>query len=129
MTWSGGAIIGAILAITLLLGMGIAFLLGGFCRHFQEFNPVATRNHMTMMLPAVISLIIPSTFHNFVTAETIKPEQYVTLVVAVVLLVTYLLSLIFMLKTHPDFFESLGEEIDPAAKQDGALPGLRQGFF
>ncbi len=37
---------------------------------------------MTMMLLAVISLAIPSTFHNFVSAETIKHEQYVNLAVA-----------------------------------------------
>jgi Ca2+:H+ antiporter len=64
---------------------------------------------MTMMLLAVISLAIPSTFHNFVTADTIKHEQYVNLAVAVVLLSTYFLSLVFMLKTHPEFFESTGQ--------------------
>ena len=76
----------------------------------QEFNPAASRNYMTMMLLAVISLAIPSTFHNFVTADTIKHEQYVNLAVALVLLATYFLSLVFMLKTHPDFFESMGQD-------------------
>jgi Ca2+:H+ antiporter len=101
------SIIGAVLA-NMLLGLGAAFLFGGYRRHVQEFNPAAARNYMTMMLLAVISLAIPSTFHNFVTADTIKHEQYVNLAVAVVLLSTYFLSLVFMLKTHPDFFESMG---------------------
>ena len=101
------SIIGAILA-NMLLGLGVAFLAGGLKRHIQEFNPAASRNYMTMMLLAVISLAIPSTFHNFVTADNIQHEQYVNLAVAVVLLVTYFLSLVFMLKTHPDFFESMG---------------------
>jgi len=48
-----------------------------------------------------ISLAIPSTFHNFVTADTIQHEQYVNLAVAVALLATYGLSLVFMLQTHP----------------------------
>jgi Ca2+:H+ antiporter len=107
------SIIGAILA-NMLLGLGLAFLCGGYRRHVQEFNPAAARNYMTMMLLAVISLAIPSTFHNFVTADTIKHEQYVNLAVAVVLLVTYFLSLVFMLKTHPDFFESMGENDGPS---------------
>jgi Ca2+:H+ antiporter len=102
------SIIGAILA-NMLLGLGAAFLAGGLKRRIQEFNPSATRNYMTMMLLAVISLTIPSTFHDFVTTDTIKHEQYVNLAVAVVLLATYFLSLIFMLITHTDLFKSMGQ--------------------
>ncbi len=102
------SIIGAILA-NMLMGMGAAFLAGGLKRRIQEFNLSATRNYMTMMLLAVISLTIPSTFHDFVTTDTIKDEQYVNLAVAVVLLATYFLSLLFMLKTHPDLFRSIGK--------------------
>ena len=43
------SIIGAILA-NMLLGLGMAFLLGGYRRHVQEFNAAAARNYMTMML-------------------------------------------------------------------------------
>jgi len=114
------SIIGAILA-NMLLGLGVAFLLGGYRRHIQEFNPVAARNYMTMMLLAVISLAIPSTFHNFVTAETIKHEQYVNLAVALVLLATYLLSLVFILKTHPDLFESMGQVEEHGAEKGWSL--------
>ena len=115
------SIIGAILA-NMLLGLGMAFLLGGYRRHVQEFNPVASRNYMTMMLLAVISLTIPSTFHNFVTADSIKHEQYVNLAVAVVLLATYFLSLVFMLKTHPDFFESMGQGEEHGSEARWSLP-------
>lgn len=109
------SIIGAILA-NMLLALGAAFLAGGLKRHIQEFNPAAARNYMTMMLLAVISLAIPSTFHNFVSADTIKHEQYVNLAVAVVLLSTYFLSLVFMLKTHPEFFESMGQAEEHSAE-------------
>jgi Ca2+:H+ antiporter len=115
------SIIGAILA-NMLLGLGLAFLLGGYRRHVQEFNPVAARNYMTMMLLAVISLAIPSTFHNFVTADSIKHEQYVNLAVAVVLLATYGLSLVFMLKTDPDFFESMGQGEEHGSEAKWSLP-------
>ena len=114
------SIIGAILA-NMLLGLGMAFLLGGYRRHVQEFNAAAARNYMTMMLLAVISLAIPSAFHSVVTAETIKHEQYVNLAVAVVLLITYGLSLVFMLRTHPDFFESLSEAAESGAENKWSL--------
>jgi Ca2+:H+ antiporter len=114
------SIIGAILA-NMLLGLGMAFLLGGYRRHVQEFNAAAARNYMTMMLLAVISLAIPSAFHSVVTAETIHHEQYVNLAVAVVLLATYGLSLVFMLRTHPDFFESLSEAAESGAESQWSL--------
>ncbi|AEB10203.1 calcium/proton exchanger [Desulfobacca acetoxidans] len=115
------SIIGAILA-NMLLGLGLAFLLGGYRRHTQNFNPVAARNFMTMMLLAVISLAVPSTFHNFVTADAIQHEQYVNLAVAVVLLATYGLSLFFMLQTHPDFFKSSAEDVEPPDEVRWSLP-------
>jgi Ca2+:H+ antiporter len=115
------SIIGAILA-NMLLGLGLAFLLGGYRRHVQEFNPAAARNFMTMMLLGVISLAIPSTFHNLVPADAIQREQSVNLAVAVVLLVTYFLSLVFMLKTHPEFFESLGGAEEHGTEARWSLP-------
>jgi Ca2+:H+ antiporter len=56
-----------------------------------------------------------------VTADTIKHEQYVNLAVAVVLLATYGLSLVFMLRTHPDFFESLSEAAESGAEHKWSL--------
>ena len=114
------AIIGAILA-NMLLGLGVAFFLGGLKRHVQEFNPVATRSYMTMMLLAVISLAAPGMFHSFVTEASIKNEQYVNLAIALVILVTYFLSLVFMLKTHPDFFESLAGAAEDAGEARWSL--------
>jgi Ca2+:H+ antiporter len=68
------SIIGAILA-NMLLALGAAFFAGGLKRHVQEFNPAAARNYMTMMLLAVISLAIPSTFHNFVTLKPLSTSS------------------------------------------------------
>src|SRR6266566_5434768 len=58
------SIIGAILA-NLLLAQGVAFLLGGLRYHNQEYNPGATRLYSSMMLIAVISLVVPSSFSRF----------------------------------------------------------------
>jgi Ca2+:H+ antiporter len=97
------SLVGAILA-NLLLGLGLAFLLGGFRYHTQEFNPRAAGMQASMMMLAVISLMVPGGYHVLVTEETLHYERYLNIGVAIVLLVSYALSLLFMIKTHPDFF-------------------------
>jgi Ca2+:H+ antiporter len=62
-----------------------------------------------MMLIAVISLSIPSGFRRVLGGdEPLAYEQSLNLGVALALLLAYLLSLLFMLKTHPDLFKSVG---------------------
>ena len=100
------SLIGAILA-NLLLALGIAFFLGGLLHHNQEYNPAASRLYSTMMLTAVISLVVPSTFNRFFAAQAApRQEELLNLGMAVVLLLAYALYLLFMLKTHPEFFSS-----------------------
>jgi Ca2+:H+ antiporter len=85
------SLIGAILA-NLLLGLGLAFLLGGFRYHTQEFNPRSAGMQASMMMLAVISMMVPGSYHVLVTEETL-PERYLNIGVAIVLLVSYALSL------------------------------------
>jgi Ca2+:H+ antiporter len=101
------ALIGAILC-NLLLAMGVAFFLGGLRHHTQEYNAGATRLYSSMMLIATLSLAVPSAFNRFFGEVSTPQEETVNLSVAVVLLVSYGLYLLFMLKTHPDFFKSVG---------------------
>ena len=104
------SLIGAILA-NLLLALGIAFFLGGLRYHNQEYNAGATRVYSSMMLIAAISLIVPSAFNRFFSPdETIRQEQLLNLGMVVVLLLAYALYLIFMLKTHPEFFAGADTE-------------------
>ncbi|MGE5895025.1 MAG: calcium/proton exchanger [bacterium] len=97
------SLIGAILA-NLLLGLGLAFLLGGLRHHIQEFNPRAAAMQASMMVLAVISMMVPGGYHTLVTEETLLHERSLNIGIAIVLLVSYGLSLLFMIKTHPDFF-------------------------
>jgi Ca2+:H+ antiporter len=102
------SIIGAILA-NLLLATGVAFFLGGLRQHTQEYNAGAARLYSSMMLIAAISLAVPSAFNRFFSPEgTMPQEKAVNLGTALVLLAAYVLYLVFMLKTHPDFFKSAG---------------------
>ena len=107
------SIIGAILA-NLLLATGVAFFLGGLRQHTQEYNAGAARLYSSMMLIAAISLAVPSTFNRFFSPEgTMPQEKIINLGTALVLLATYGLYLVFMLKTHADFFKSA------SGKQEG----------
>lgn len=102
------SIIGAILA-NLLLATGVAFFLGGLRQHTQEYNAGAARLYSSMMLIAAISLAVPSAFNRFFSPEgTMPQEKAVNLGTALVLLAAYVLYLVFMLKTHADFFKSAG---------------------
>lgn len=102
------SLIGAILANT-LLALGIAFFLGGLRHHDQDYNFTAARAYSSMMLIAVISLMVPSAFSRFFAPdETIRQETLLNIGLAVVLLVTYALYLVFMLKTHPASFAAAG---------------------
>ena len=107
------SIIGAILA-NLLLATGVAFFLGGVRHHTQEYNAGAARLYSSMMLIAAISLAVPSAFNRFFSPEgTMPQEKIINLGTALVLLATYGLYLVFMLKTHADFFKSA------SGKQEG----------
>src|SRR5262244_1652376 len=95
------SIIGGILA-NLMLAMGVAFFLGGLRNHTQEYNSGAARLYSSMMLISAISLGVPSAFNRFFSPEdTIREEKIVNLGTALVLLVSYALYLVFLLKTHP----------------------------
>jgi Ca2+:H+ antiporter len=118
-----GSLIGAILA-NLLLALGIGFLLGGFRYRDQKFNATAARAYSTMMLLAVTSLIVPSSFSRFFAPEgTVRQEQLLNVGIALVLLLAYALYLVFSLKTHPHAFTSLEQE---AAHHDGPAWSLSQ---
>jgi Ca2+:H+ antiporter len=100
------SIIGAILG-NLMLAMGVAFFLGGLRYHTQEYNAGAARLYSSMMLISAISLGVPSAFNRFFSPQgTMHEEKLVNVGTAVVLLAAYVLYLIFLLRTHPDFFRS-----------------------
>jgi Ca2+:H+ antiporter len=101
------SLIGALLA-NLLLAMGVAFVLGGRRRHEQEYNPAAARTYGSIMLLAALSMSIPAAFNRFLSDSAPRHAQALDTGVCVVLLVLYGLYLVFMLRTHPDFFRTVG---------------------
>jgi Ca2+:H+ antiporter len=94
---------GSILS-NMLLVLGASALAGGLRYPVQRFNRTAARASSTSLGLAGIALIVPTIFH---TAATWRPDhwsarvqEHLSLAVAGVLLVTYLLSLLFSIRTH-----------------------------
>ena len=101
------SLVGAILA-NLLLALGVAFFLGGLRFRDQSFRPEATRAYVSMMLLAVTSMAVPSAMHTLSGGTTPPAEGHLNLAVAFVLLATYALYVLFMLKTHRHLFTAEG---------------------
>jgi Ca2+:H+ antiporter len=104
------SLIGAILA-NLLLALGVAFVLGGARYRDQTYNAGASRLYSTMMLLAAVSLAVPSAFSRYFAPDgTMRAEQMLNVGIAGTLLFAYVLYLLFSLKTHPAWFESVSRD-------------------
>jgi len=101
------SLVGAILA-NLLLALGVAFFLGGLRYRDQAFRPEATRAYVSMMLLAVTSMAVPSALRALSGGAAPAAERHLNLAVALVLLATYGLYVLFMLKTHKHLFAAEG---------------------
>ena len=99
------SLVGAILA-NVLLALGVAFLLGGRRAHVLEYNPTGARTYGSMLMLAVITLAMPAAFHRFLGTAAPSPgaTHGLDLGTALVLLVTYVCYLVYVVRTHPDFF-------------------------
>lgn len=106
-----GSIIGNILLV-----LGLSMFLGGWGRDKQKFNRTKAGASTAMLFLAVIALVMPAVF-DLAIFGTLEPPPSLTvellsLLVGAVLMVTYLASLIFSLKTHQDLITSVAEEAE-----------------
>jgi Ca2+:H+ antiporter len=106
-----GSIIGNILLV-----LGLSFFAGGVKFRQQKFNRTAASINATALTLAAIALIIPTVFHQAAAVVPVTQggwtpakEQSLSLAIAIVLIVTYALTLLFSLITHKELFAG-GEE-------------------
>ena len=99
------SIAGAIVTNTLFM-LGASFLLGGLKYHVQEYNRVSARLQAGLLFLATIALLIPSAVSQADSATPSAFTQKLSLGLAVLLIVTYGLGMLFSLKTHREFFAS-----------------------
>jgi Ca2+:H+ antiporter len=126
-----GSIIGNILLV-----LGLSFLSGGVKFRKQEFSRVAAGVSVTALTLGAIALVIPTVFHQTAAAVPVAQggwtpakEQGLSLAIAVVLFLTYVLMLVFSLVTHRDVFGAdeskdvaceAGEELACMEAEEGA---------
>ncbi|MFO1418543.1 MAG: calcium/proton exchanger [Methylotetracoccus sp.] len=103
------SLVGVILG-NLLFVLGLSFLLGGLRYRVQKYNRRGARVQRSVLMVAAISIVVPSVFDSFIPPNLSAPTNGLNAGVAIVLLVTYALSLVFMLGTHPEYFASRDPE-------------------
>lgn len=94
-----GSIIGNVLLV-----LGLSILLGGLKYPQQVFNKTAAMLGSTMLALSAIALLMPAVFHFLVVGKPNVREQDLSLEIAIVLIITYVLSLIFTLRTHAHLY-------------------------
>ncbi|MGQ0657208.1 MAG: calcium/proton exchanger [Chromatiales bacterium] len=96
-----GSIIGNILLV-----LGLSMVLGGARYSVQVFNRGAASVSASLLTLSAIALVVPAIYHWLVGDEGITREQGLSLEIAIVLAITYLLSLFFTLRTHRHLYVS-----------------------
>jgi len=94
-----GSIIGNVLLV-----LGLSVVLGGLKYPKQVFNKTAAMIGSTMLGLSAIALVMPAVFHIIVQGKANVREQDLSLEIAVVLIITYVLSLVFTLRTHSHLY-------------------------
>ncbi len=95
------SITGSILG-NLLLILGLSLIAGGRKESIIKFNRTNAGMGSAMLALAVAGLLFPALFHS--THPAAAQELYFSETVATILIVTYLFSLLFVLKTHKPLF-------------------------
>lgn len=96
-----GSIIG-----NLLLVFGLSTLVGGIKHKNLKFNPITAESGSAMLFLAVASLLVPSFFIRVGGAAHQKSVNNISLFIAGILILTYLLGMIFTFKTHRNVFHN-----------------------
>ena len=111
------SITGSIIGNALLV-LGASMIAGGMKFETQRFNRTAVSIGTTLLVLSTIGLIIPAIFHMLVAGTPEAHEQELSLEIAIVLFVCYILSLVFSLRTHSHLYTGEGdEETDDALEE------------
>ncbi len=113
-----GSIIGNILLV-----LGLSILTGGIKYERQKFNGTAASLGATLMALSAIGLVIPDVYHLLAGAQARIHEQDMSLLIAIVLIVTYALSLLFSLRTHKHLYAGDAAGHHNAHPPAGSLKG------
>ena len=101
-----GSIIGNILLV-----LGASMFIGGLKHKTQNFNINVVETTSSMLLFSLIGLCVPAFFTHTINANLLNTRyEGLSLVVASVMFILYILSLIFSFFTHKDLYATTTEE-------------------
>lgn len=113
-----GSIIGNVLLV-----FGLSAIAGGLKYPVQRFNKTAASLGTTLLMLSAIALVIPAIFHTIATGTGAAVENEISLEISIVLIICYVLSLIFSLRTHKHLYVS---DLDAEAEQAAGTHGWSQ---
>lgn len=108
----------------ILLVLGFSVFLGGLKNKFQVFNKNIARSNFTLLTFAAFSIIVPFAF-KYATKGTGHTENGITVIslgIAVLMLLIYILGLIFSLVTHKNIFTQHDEHEEEEETAKWSLP-------
>jgi Ca2+:H+ antiporter len=109
----------------LLLAMGLSMFFGGLRYKEQEFKPIVARVSGTSMTLATIAILLPTmAFYSAGKVETL-PVKELSIIVAIVLMVVYVLTLLFSLKTHSYLYDVGVAELEDGQHDETHKPDLK----
>lgn len=94
-----GSIIGNILLV-----LGASMLAGGLRFREQTYNAAGARSQATLLTLAAIAIVVPAAYEKSVSAIFPEGIQLVSIAIAIVLLIVYVLFLFFSLGSHKSLF-------------------------
>lgn len=102
------SITGSILG-NLLLVLGAALVAGGLKYKTQKINPSLAQMSTTLLVVAVLGLVLPALFHALHPDPRQTATLHMSVGVAGLLLLGYLLSLVYSMYTHKRMFHEVPE--------------------
>ncbi|MGL5479211.1 MAG: calcium/proton exchanger [Clostridium sp.] len=104
------SIAGSVIGNTLLV-LGASMLLGGLKYKTQKFNKKVIEVSASMLLFAVIGLSVPAIFTHTISQDLLNTKyEGLSVFVAVIMFIIYILSLVFSFFTHKDIYAVSGDE-------------------
>jgi Ca2+:H+ antiporter len=89
----------------LLLAMGLSMFLGGLKFKEQEFKPIVAQVNGSSMTLAVTAILLPTmAFYSANKSDAFAVEK-LSIAVAIILIVVYVMTLLFSLKTHSYLYD------------------------
>ncbi len=105
------SITGSILG-NLLLILGLSLIAGGTRKPMLAFNRTNAGMSSAMLALAVAGMVFPALFHATHPDAAVLVELHLSEAVAVILGVTYIFSLVFVLRTHRPLFGGASHGVD-----------------